>query len=480
MAQPETVTRETYVRKLPYSVINELSRILDPTDQWKIVADNLCYPPDYTERRYSYRDILVINEVRKHGDSCTSALLQDWGTLNSTTGALVNVLVKCRRYVASDYLCKDILKVDASPRLPGDEAGEETEMLNQLLLTDSTYTNQSSSGGPSEGDDPNPDADLNLPENPTHQRSLPSTHETRYTVFPFKEIEEVTNRFNEKPRNQGGNFIGKGGFGTVFYGIIQPSGEEVAVKRLNNIATVEKQFETEIKTMLRFHHENILMIKGFSSDGPNFCILYEFMKQGSLEDRLACLDGTPALTVMQRVEIAKGTMSGIVYLHTAFDQPMVHRDIKSANILLDTNLEAKVGDFGFARVGGHGNKTSTIVVTDNVIGTGAYMAPEAVQMRDVSVKLDTYSYGVILLELLSGLRAYDANRKESLLRYHIFDNDEDFPPMKWADQSAGTWTEHLVEQIYNIAERCLELEKKKRPAMVDILPDIKKLLLPDE
>ncbi|CAG2066561.1 unnamed protein product, partial [Timema podura] len=125
---------------------------------------------------------------------------------------------------------------------------------------------------------------------------------------------------------------------------------------------------------------------------------------------LLIIDPNVILPWQLRLQIALGTSRGILHLHTAYEKPLIHRDIKSANILLDQDLQPKLGDFGLVRLGSSGQQSQSVAMTTTVFGTSAYMAPEAFR-GDVSVKLDTFSFGVVLLELLTGLPPYDEGRE---------------------------------------------------------------------
>lgn len=278
-------------------------------------------------------------------------------------------------------------------------------------------------------------------------------------------LQHITNNFKRELLSEGGRVIGTGGFGEVFLGIFD-NGHKVAVKKLKNVEEVDKQFRTELEALTKYRHKNIVCLYAYSVDGPGKCLVYEYMQNGSLEDRLVRKDGTRPLTVEERLVILLGTAEGIAFLN---GKGIVHRDIKSANVLLDENLQPKVGDFATARTGPRSNATAPMS-TSVVIGTPAYLAPEATSF-DVSTKLDSYSYGIIILEVLTALPPIDQQRVEKDLKSHVEDSDiSDI-----LDMSAGDWRPEVVDGVINISDKCLCLKKKQRCNIADILPELKAL-----
>ncbi|KAL3269651.1 hypothetical protein HHI36_008714 [Cryptolaemus montrouzieri] len=304
------------------------------------------------------------------------------------------------------------------------------------------------------------------------------TLNTHLPHFAYHELEVATNDFNEEPfedLKEVGRFLGAGAFGKVFLatGLLD---RPVAVKKLflenvevvNIDDTVTRQFRNEVEVLSRFQHENLLSLLGYSCDGCTYCLLYEYISGGTLKDRLQ--DGGPKLTWQERLDIALGTAKAVSYLHTAFSSPLIHRDIKTANILLDSSNKPKLGDFGITKL-----LTNQNTNTCTVIGTSAYMAPEALR-GDISVKCDTFSFGVVLLELLTSLPSYDEKRDGNDLVTHVEENcEETIQPL--LDITVGTWISNDLnfgEELYSIANQCL-MEKKKRPVMArvtDMLNDL--------
>lgn len=295
-----------------------------------------------------------------------------------------------------------------------------------------------------------------------------TTHLPHYT---YEKLKASTNNFNEgifDGLNKEGRLLGVGAFGKVFLAteILQ---EPVAVKKiiLGNVEVVDvddritKQFINEVEVLSKFKHKNLVSLLGFSCDGCTYCLLYDYIPGGTLKDRLQSKDSK--LLWQERLIIALGTANAITYLHTANSSPLIHRDVKTANILLDHTNTPKLGDFGVTTLLDKQNMN-----TCTVIGTTAYMAPEAMR-GEISEKCDTFSFGIVLLELLTSLPPFDENRENHYLITHVEELCEDsISPL--LDKSVGSWSINNIdfgEQIFAIANQCLE-EKKKRPLMVEV------------
>jgi interleukin-1 receptor-associated kinase 4 len=282
----------------------------------------------------------------------------------------------------------------------------------------------------------------------------------------------LTNNFDEVDTNQGGKKIGEGAFGAVFRATLD-DGRDIAIKLLKG--DFDKQFLNEIHIMKDFIHENLLQLIAVSTDGPSMCLVSAYMPRGSLNSFLS--QHGDNFNAEQRISVAIGTARGLSHLHSFLDHPVVHRDVKSDNILLDSDLTPKLGDFGLTRIGSHGTGTSMTIskqVTQNVIGTSVYMAPEAFR-GDVSAKLDVFAFGIVLLELLTGLRPYDEKREEQDLLTHVQDQIEIFDDQNFAtledllDKRVPDWNPQSVVKMFSLAMKSTNQRKKDRPNMVEIL-----------
>jgi len=296
--------------------------------------------------------------------------------------------------------------------------------------------------------------------------------------FGFSFLERITNHWCALPHSEGGNKLGAGAFGAVFFG--QLAGQlgmencAVAVKRLSrDTPDIERLFNTEVEMMGLVAHEHLLSLLAYSSDGADLCLLYPYMEGGSLQDRLACrLPNKPALPPMQRLRVAKGSAEGLQFLHqgcSSHTKPLVHRDVKSANILLDKHGEPKICDFGLVRLGEFRDGRGATVRTEMVVGTTVYMSPDAMR-GEVGPKMDVYSLGVVLLELLTGLPpVMDGEEGVTNIVAHMEEVDkEEVEEVLDKRFSLMEWRQVFPKDFYVVAEECMKT-KKKRPDMATVV-----------
>ncbi|WOG89459.1 hypothetical protein DCAR_0208697 [Daucus carota subsp. sativus] len=196
------------------------------------------------------------------------------------------------------------------------------------------------------------------------------------------------------------NLLGEGGFGYVYKGVL-PNERKIAVKRLKlGSRQGEREFQAELETISRVHHRHLVSMIGYCIAGTERLLVYEFVENSTLEYHLHGKD-SPVMDWGTRMRIAIGSAKGLAYLHEDCNPTIIHRDIKSANILLNSKFEAKVADFGLAKFFTDTNHDITHVTT-RVVGTFGYLAPEYASSGRASHKSDVFSYGVILLELITG------------------------------------------------------------------------------
>nr|XP_016439343.1 PREDICTED: putative proline-rich receptor-like protein kinase PERK6 [Nicotiana tabacum] len=200
------------------------------------------------------------------------------------------------------------------------------------------------------------------------------------------------------------NLLGQGGFGFVHKGVL-PNGKEIAVKSLkSNSGQGEREFQAEVEIISRVHHRYLVSLVGYCIAGSQRMLVYEFVPNNTLEYHLHG-PGNAVMDFPTRIKIAIGAAKGFAYLHEDCDPRIIHRDIKGANILLDNNFEAKVADFGLAKL----SADNFTHVSTRIMGTFGYLAPEYASTGKLTEKSDVYSYGIMLLELITGRRPIDVN-----------------------------------------------------------------------
>ncbi|XWS47257.1 hypothetical protein CRYUN_Cryun14cG0136900 [Craigia yunnanensis] len=285
-------------------------------------------------------------------------------------------------------------------------------------------------------------------------------------TFTFRELATATKNFRQEC------LIGEGGFGRVYKGKLDKTGQVVAVKQLDrNGLQGNREFLVEVLMLSLLHHPNLVNLTGYCADGDQRLLVYEYMPLGSLEDHL--LDITPdqkPLDWYARMKIALGAAKGLEYLHDKANPPVIYRDLKSSNILLDKEFNAKLSDFGLAKLGPIGDKTH---VSSRVMGTYGYCAPEYQRTGQLTVKSDVYSFGVVLLELITGRRAIDTtrpNKEQNLVTWAqpVFKEPSRFPQL--ADPLLnGDFPVRGLHQAVAVAAICLQEEAPIRPLISDVV-----------
>ncbi|XP_038684212.1 probable serine/threonine-protein kinase PBL25 isoform X2 [Tripterygium wilfordii] len=298
-------------------------------------------------------------------------------------------------------------------------------------------------------------------------------------TFTFRELATATKNFRQEC------LIGEGGFGRVYKGTLQSSGQVVAVKQLDrNGLQGNKEFLVEVLTLSLLHHPNLVNLIGYCADGDQRLLVYEFMYGGSVEDQL--LDLKPeqkGLDWYTRIKIAYGAAQGLEYLHDKANPPVIYRDLKSSNILLDEHMKPKLSDFGLAKLslGPAGDK---IHVSSRVMGTYGYCSPEYARSGHLTLKSDVYSFGVVLLELITGRRAVDTTKpvdEQNLVSWAqpLFRDPKRFPDM--ADPLLqNRFPERGLNQAVAIAAMCLQEEPGARPLMSDVVTALSFLSMPTD
>ncbi|MFS7943683.1 putative protein kinase RLK-Pelle-RLCK-VIIa-1 family [Helianthus anomalus] len=285
-------------------------------------------------------------------------------------------------------------------------------------------------------------------------------------TFTFRELATATNNFRAE------SLLGEGGFGRVYKGRLDSTGQVVAVKQLDrNGLQGNREFLVEVLMLSLLHHPNLVNLIGYCADGDQRLLVYEFMPLGSLEDHLHDLppDKEP-LDWNTRMKIAAGAAKGLEYLHDKANPPVIYRDLKSSNILLNEGFHPKLSDFGLAKLGPVGDKTH---VSTRVMGTYGYCAPEYAMTGQLTLKSDVYSFGVVFLELITGRKAIDNTRapgEHNLVAWArpLFKDRRKFPKM--ADPLLqGRYPVRGLYQALAVAAMCLQEQAATRPLIGDVV-----------
>ncbi|KQK00721.1 hypothetical protein BRADI_3g51397v3 [Brachypodium distachyon] len=277
--------------------------------------------------------------------------------------------------------------------------------------------------------------------------SMPT--EALNTEFSAFELEQATRCFDEALK------IGKGGFGCVYKGSLRNT--TVAIKLLHPESLQgQSEFNQEVAVLGRVRHPNLVALIG--SCRETFGLVYEFLPNGSLEHRLACTNNTRPLTWQVRTRIIYEMCSALSFLHSNKPHPVVHGDLKPANILLDANLVSKLGDFGICRflTQSNASATTTLHRTTTPRGTFAYMDPELLSTGEITPRSDVYSFGIIILQLLTG-------RPPQKIAEVVEDAVVNRDLHSILDPSAGSWPFVQANQLAHLGLRCAEMSRRRRP-----------------
>ena len=512
------LTRSTRLGELPPSVLFKLRSFFDPEYKWKDLAAVILNRQG--EEKYTPHDISNFELELQKGKSPTEALIHDWSHDYVPVQNLLRALAEIMRYDVLKFLLVDKMK-----EMSGDEfekqvdigwdgffegkpdnstkytpvkvkesyvrsaaspvegsaarAVEDSVNVNETVRYDRVFDTYESGGTGGGRDVYNQNEMLTAVkevETAVHpDRNKPDDRaENTITIrqYTYNELSALTDNWNGQPISEGGQLLGSGGYATVYLAK-PPDQRRMAVKKLQNKDNSQKQFFNEMKTLAEFVHPNIVPLFGVCQESPDLCIVYEYMENGSLEDRLECKDKTPPLTSGQRCRIAKGIAQGLNFLHTKNQTPFVHRDIKSANILLDYDFSAKIGDCGLARRG-PADTGKTHTKTTTVIGTAAYCAPEYFQ-NEISVKIDAYSFGMVLYELLTGSAVSDGRREEPRLNEHVRKCFRIHGPESiqyLVDVKMTGWQKENMEHAFDMAYRLTAIDKLVRPKVEEVLYEI--------
>ncbi|GJY16775.1 putative receptor-like protein kinase [Tanacetum coccineum] len=291
------------------------------------------------------------------------------------------------------------------------------------------------------------------------------TREFQHLRIPLEDILSATKAFDDS------NFIGKGGFGKVYAGeLLHSEGfSRVAVKRLDRaLGQGEPEFWKEIMLLSRYQHENIVSLLGFCDESDERILVFEYLSNRSLDMHLSSTD----LSWNQRLHICIGAARGLKHLHDPLGtlQRVLHRDIKSSNILLDENWNAKITDFGLSKFG-PANQQYTFLVS-NGVGTIGYVDPVYVETGYLSKEADVYSFGVVLFEVLCGKLVFDGGQRRALVPFWRKGYEENMLDTIVAESIMGQISPDCLERFSGVAYRCLRRDRGERPSMAELVTDL--------
>ncbi|KAL6205403.1 hypothetical protein ACLB2K_022663 [Fragaria x ananassa] len=288
-------------------------------------------------------------------------------------------------------------------------------------------------------------------------------------LFSFEELKKYTDNFSEA------NDIGSGGYGQVYRATL-PTGQIVAIKRARREAVQgAPEFKAEVELLSRVHHKNLVSLVGFCLEQGEQMLVYEYVPNGDLLDSLSGKSGIK-LDWMRRLKVALGAAKGLAYLHEYANPVIIHRDIKSNNILLDNDLEAKVADFGLCKSMADSEKD---YITTQVKGTMGYLDPEYYMTQQLTEKSDVYSFGVVLLELITARRPIERGKYIVKVVQSAIDKSKDSYNLREVlDPNIDLGNDQLkgLEMFVDLAMLCVDELRSKRPRMGAVVKEIENII----
>ncbi|XP_028783566.1 L-type lectin-domain containing receptor kinase IV.1-like [Neltuma alba] len=289
--------------------------------------------------------------------------------------------------------------------------------------------------------------------------------------FKYKDLYFATKGFKEK------ELLGFGGFGKVYKGTMPGSKIDVAVKKVSHDSQQGmREFIAEIVSIGRLRHRNLVSLLGYCRRKGELLLVYEFMPNGSLDKYL---HNQPSMTLnwMQRFKIIKGVALGLCYLHEEWEQVVVHRDVKASNVLLDSDFNGRLGDFGLARLYDHGVDPATT----HLVGTLGYLAPEAIRTGRATTKSDVFAFGAFLLEVACGRRPIERGSEDEILVDWVYGLWKKGEIIEAMDQTLGTeYNREELELALSLGLLCSNSRAKDRPSMRQVVQYVnKEVPMPD-
>ncbi|KAK9936944.1 hypothetical protein M0R45_013763 [Rubus argutus] len=277
-------------------------------------------------------------------------------------------------------------------------------------------------------------------------------------IFTTEELEKATNNYHES------RVLGEGGYGTVYKGVL-PDNKTVAIKKSKGgTLSQSEQFVNEVIVLSQINHRNVVKLLGCCLETEVPLLVYEFVSHGTLYEHLH--KKRSSLSFELRMKIAVETAGALAYLHSSTSMPIIHRDVKAANILLDENYTAKVSDFGASRLVPSGQTE----IQTLVLGTLGYLDPEYLQSNQLTEKSDVYSFGVVLVELLTSKVAVSKDR--CLASIFVASMEEDFLNQILDDDIVNELNIETVQNVASLAKRCLRVNGEERPNMKEVAMEL--------
>lgn len=277
----------------------------------------------------------------------------------------------------------------------------------------------------------------------------------------YQEIYAATKGFKEE------SVIGIGGNGKVYKGILE-GGVEVAIKRISHQSeNGMKEFLAEVSSLGRLKHRNLVGIRGWCKiEKGGLILVYDYLENGSLDKRIFDCNEDLMLSWEERIKVLKDVASGILYLHEGWEAKVLHRDIKASNVLLDKDMNARLGDFGLARMQYHGQLASTT----RVVGTVGYMAPEVVRTGRASTQTDAFAFGVLLLEVVSGRRPIQEGKPNLVdFVWRLMERGELSSALDDRLKGKGDYSDEEVERVLHLGLLCAYPDPNFRPTMRQVV-----------
>ncbi|CAN8321492.1 unnamed protein product [Cochlearia groenlandica] len=298
-------------------------------------------------------------------------------------------------------------------------------------------------------------------------RSSEATIITKNRNFTYAQVIEMTNNFER--------VLGKGGFGIVYYGSVNGT-EEVAVKMLSHSSSQGyKQFKAEVELLLRVHHKNLVGLVGYCDEDDKLALIYEYMANGDLDEHMSGKRGDSILSWGTRLKIALESAQGLEYLHNGCKPPMVHRDIKTTNILLNEHFDTKLADFGLSRSFPVEGETHVSTV---VAGTIGYLDPEYYRTNWLTEKSDVYSFGIVILVLITNQPVIDQNREKRHIAEWVGLKLTKGDIKSITDQNLhGDYDSNSIWKAIELAMSCLNPSSATRPTMSQVVFELKECLV---